>query len=86
MWVMWRKSDEVTLRADRLSCGGCGVGRLNGYVVFVNDAAPGDLLRARLMPHFALALARCTRHVIGIEAVPHYHVECVVRLDRTVPA
>ncbi|HXF82352.1 MAG TPA: 23S rRNA (uracil(1939)-C(5))-methyltransferase RlmD [bacterium] len=43
-----RPADEVDVRVDRLSYGGRGVGRLDGFVVFVDDAAPGDLLRVRL--------------------------------------
>lgn len=32
-----------------MSYGGRGVGRVDGFTVFVTDAAPGDLLRARLV-------------------------------------
>src|SRR5574341_175234 len=31
-----------------MSYGGRGVGRVDGFVVFVDDSAPGDRLRARL--------------------------------------
>ncbi len=41
-------NQEVILRVDRLSFGGRGVARLNGLDVFVDDAAPGDVVRARL--------------------------------------
>jgi 23S rRNA (uracil1939-C5)-methyltransferase len=44
--VRW--GDEVTLTIDRLSYGGRGVGRLDGYVIFVPDTAPGDVVRARV--------------------------------------
>jgi len=47
--VHLRPSDEVAVRIDRMSYGGRGVGRVNGFTVFVADAAPGDLLRARLV-------------------------------------
>src|SRR3989454_7305515 len=40
---------EVTLRIDRLSAGGRGVGRLDGLAVHVDDTAPGDVIRARLI-------------------------------------
>lgn len=40
--------EEVILRVDRLSYGGRGVARLDGLDVFVDDAAPGDVVRARL--------------------------------------
>jgi len=46
--VALRPSDEVELRIDRMSYGGRGVARLDGFVVFVDDAAPGDRLYARL--------------------------------------
>jgi 23S rRNA (uracil1939-C5)-methyltransferase len=37
---------EVTI--DALAHGGAGVGRLDGYVVFVRDAIPGDRVRAKI--------------------------------------
>src|ERR687894_2237104 len=39
---------EVELRVDSLAHGGRGVARLNGYVVFVQGAVPGDRVRARI--------------------------------------
>ena len=54
----FRRGDEVTLVIDRLAYGGRGVGRVDGYVVFVPDTAPGDRARARLWrvkPSFAEA-------------------------------
>src|SRR5438445_332945 len=53
-----RRGAEVTLGIDRLAYGGRGVGRVDGYVVFVPDTAPGDRARARLWrvkPSFAEA-------------------------------
>ena len=42
-----RTGDEVELRVDSLAYGGNGVGRLDGFVVFVRGGLPGDLVRAR---------------------------------------
>jgi 23S rRNA (uracil1939-C5)-methyltransferase len=43
-----RKEQELELRVDSLAYGGNGVARLNGFVVFVRRALPGDLVRARI--------------------------------------
>jgi 23S rRNA (uracil1939-C5)-methyltransferase len=40
--------DELELRVESLAFGGAGVARLQGYVVFVDGAFPGDLVRARV--------------------------------------
>src|SRR6476619_3260514 len=37
---------EVEVTVDALAHGGAGVGRLDGYVLFVRDAVPGDRVRA----------------------------------------
>jgi 23S rRNA (uracil1939-C5)-methyltransferase len=47
MAVPVRKGDEVEVRIDSLAYGGNGVGRLDGFVVFVRGGLPGDLVRAR---------------------------------------
>ncbi|MDR5709432.1 MAG: 23S rRNA (uracil(1939)-C(5))-methyltransferase RlmD [Armatimonadota bacterium] len=44
----FQKGQELDLHIDRLSYGGRGVGRVDGYVVFVPHTAPGDLVRARI--------------------------------------
>jgi 23S rRNA (uracil1939-C5)-methyltransferase len=43
-----RSGEELELVIDRLAYGGSGVGRSNGYVVFVRGAVPGDTVRARV--------------------------------------
>jgi 23S rRNA (uracil1939-C5)-methyltransferase len=43
-----RPGDEVDVRVDDLAHGGAGVARLDGYVVFVRGAVPGDRVRARV--------------------------------------
>jgi len=44
-----RNGDELELEIDALAQGGRGVGRSNGYVVFVSGGLPGDRVRARLV-------------------------------------
>jgi 23S rRNA (uracil1939-C5)-methyltransferase len=41
-----RKDQELELKIDSLAYGGNGVGRLNGFVVFVRRGLPGDTVRA----------------------------------------
>ncbi|HEY3922726.1 MAG TPA: 23S rRNA (uracil(1939)-C(5))-methyltransferase RlmD [Gaiellaceae bacterium] len=43
-----RRDDEVELKIDSLAFGGNGVGRVDGYVVFVRAGLPGDTVRARV--------------------------------------
>src|SRR5919197_5662642 len=43
-----RRGETLTLTIDDLAFGGEGVGRVNGYVVFVRGGLPGDRLRVRL--------------------------------------
>jgi 23S rRNA (uracil1939-C5)-methyltransferase len=42
------KGEEVDVRIDSLAYGGNGVGRVDGFVVFVRGGLPGDLVRARV--------------------------------------
>src|SRR5436853_2176194 len=56
-----RRGDELELRIESLAFGGAGVARLDGYVVFVQDGLPGDLVRARVeKSKRAFAEARAT--------------------------
>jgi 23S rRNA (uracil1939-C5)-methyltransferase len=41
-----RRGDRLELTVDSLAFGGAGVARLNGYVVFVSGAIPGDRVEA----------------------------------------
>lgn len=43
-----RKGEELELRIDSLAYGGSGVGRVDGFVVFVRGGLPGDRVRARV--------------------------------------
>ena len=52
--------EEIEVSIDSLAYGGNGVGRLNGFVVFVRRGLPGDRVRARITKvkrGFAEALA-----------------------------
>ena len=40
------RGEELELSVDGLAFGGAGVARLDGYVVFVSGAVPGDRVRA----------------------------------------
>jgi len=40
--------EEIDLRVDSLAFGGNGVGRVDGFVVFVRGGLPGDRVRARV--------------------------------------
>lgn len=42
------KGQTIELNIDSLAFGGQGIGRINGYVVFVRGGVPGDRLRARI--------------------------------------
>src|SRR5919197_820020 len=42
------RGDELDLRIDALAYGGAGVARLDGFVLFVRDAVPGDRVRAQV--------------------------------------
>ncbi len=44
-----RRGDTLDLAIDDLAFGGEGVGRVDGYVVFVRGGIPGDRLRVRLV-------------------------------------
>src|SRR5438034_7000043 len=67
-----RRGDSLELVIDDLAFGGEGVGRVNGYVVFVRGAVPGDRVRAKLVD----ARSRFGRAVIeSIEAPSPDRVE-----------
>ncbi|MGH3132822.1 MAG: 23S rRNA (uracil(1939)-C(5))-methyltransferase RlmD [Gaiellaceae bacterium] len=43
-----RQGEELELQIDSLAYGGNGVGRVNGFVVFVRGGVPGDRVRAKV--------------------------------------
>src|SRR6266481_2686303 len=44
-----RRGDVLDLTIDDLAFGGEGVGRVEGYVIFVRGAVPGDRVRAKVI-------------------------------------
>jgi 23S rRNA (uracil1939-C5)-methyltransferase len=64
-----RRGEIVSLAIDDLAFGGEGVGRLNGYVIFVRNGLPGDRLRVRLVE----ARGRYGRAVIEAIEEPSPH-------------
>ena len=44
-----RKGDTIELRIDRMAFGGQGIARLDGLVIFVKGAIPGDRVRALIL-------------------------------------
>src|SRR5258705_13375860 len=67
-----RRGDTVSLTIDDLAFGGEGVGRADGYVVFVPGGVPGDKVRVRLDQ----ARSRFGRGVIeGVEEPSPHRVE-----------
>ncbi len=61
-----RRGDALSLTIDDLAFGGDGVGRADGYVVFVRGGIPGDRLRVRLTE----ARARFARGAIEAVEAP----------------
>jgi 23S rRNA (uracil1939-C5)-methyltransferase len=54
-----RPGDRLELRVDALAHGGAGIGRHDGYVVFVDGAFPGDVVSAEIVkPKRGYATAR----------------------------
>ncbi len=43
-----KRDEELEVTIDKLAYGGAGVGRADGFVVFVRGALPGDRVRARI--------------------------------------
>ena len=60
------RGDAITLAVDDLAFGGEGVGRVDGYVIFVRGGLPGDRLKVRIVD----ARARYGRGVIEAVETP----------------
>jgi 23S rRNA (uracil1939-C5)-methyltransferase len=64
-----RRGDVLELAVDDLAFGGEGVGRVDGYVVFVRGGLPGDRLLARVVE----TRARYARALVEQVVVPSPH-------------
>lgn len=75
--------DVVELRPDRIAHGGVAVARLDGRVVFVADAIPGETVRARITDDAKASFWRADT-VEVLEASPHRraHVWAEAAVDR----
>jgi len=74
---------EVELSVDRIAHGGIAVGRLDGRVVFVSDAIPGERVRARISDDRKKSFWRADA-VEVLEASEHRreHVWAAASIDR----
>lgn len=45
----WKKNDELILEIENMGSQGEGIGRADGYALFVKDALVGDVIRARII-------------------------------------
>ena len=55
---MIKKNDEVVVKIESIGAEGEGIGRIDGYALFVKDAVVGDLVRVKIMKakkHYAYA-------------------------------
>ncbi|MBA2296097.1 MAG: 23S rRNA (uracil(1939)-C(5))-methyltransferase RlmD [Actinobacteria bacterium] len=64
-----RKGEEFEVGIESLAYGGNGVGRLDGFVVFVRGGLPGDVVRARTTK-VKRAFAEATKTAV-LEPSPH---------------
>ncbi|HWH25539.1 MAG TPA: TRAM domain-containing protein [Pseudolysinimonas sp.] len=74
---------EVELEVSNIAHGGIGVARLDGRVVFVSDAIPGEVVRARISEDSKKSFWRAETTAV-IEASPHRipHIWAEASVDR----
>lgn len=49
VYKKYEKDDIVTLTIDDIGTNGEGIGRTEGITLFIKDALPGDMVRAKIM-------------------------------------
>ena len=68
-----RRGDSLSVTIDDLAFGGEGVGRVDGYVVFVPGGVPGDIVRVRLVQaraRFGRGVIEAVERVLGSPGSP----------------
>ena len=57
---MMNKNEKVVVTIDDIGVGGEGIGKVDGYTLFVKDAIIGDVVEAKVMKaKKSYAYARC---------------------------
>ena len=46
---MFKKNDVCILEIDDIGTNGEGIGKVDGYTLFIKDALPGDRVEAKIM-------------------------------------
>ena len=44
-----KKNDKVTVRIEDIGSNGEGIGKIDGYTLFIKDAVIGDVVEAKIM-------------------------------------
>ena len=46
---MLKKDDQVTIEKEDIGTDGAGIGKADGYTLFVKDAVIGDIIKAKVI-------------------------------------
>lgn len=46
---MLKKDDQVTIEIEDIGTDGAGIGKADGYTLFVKDAVIGDIIKAKVI-------------------------------------
>ena len=79
--AQYSKNDIVTVRIEDIGTEGEGIGKLEGFTLFVKDAVMGDVVEARLVKvkkNYAYARLEkvLTPSPLRVEPVCPYHKQC----------
>lgn len=81
MGKVYRKNDSVTVAIEDLGAEGEGIGKVDGFTLFVKDAVPGDVVEAKIVKskkNYAYARAEkvITPSPFRVEPKCIYHRQC----------